>query len=237
MYSINNYFEKDLLKLGNPYKYDIYKRYGMPLLLISIASMGLSIYLANSFNPVTTAVVAGSYILGLLYSTNPVKTIIKKTRPGFIRTIYNSKIVACFGWIIISVLVPMIATTLSLPDLISLSAFIFVFVFLRTALLDLIAFQGDLILGKETLPVLIGTRTISVISVIISVLGMLIFGTVTVSMKLWPFLLLMINTAYFMLLMYIIKSLNYFISLKYELLVDLNFILLIVFYFIIRWCS
>ena len=234
MYSIYNYFEKDLLKLVNPYKYVIYQKFGVPLLLASIASMGLSIYLASGFNPVTTAVVAGSYLLGLLYSTNPVKNVIKKISRGFIRKIYNSKIVACFGWIIMTVLMPMTATTLSLPALISLSAFIFVLVFLRTALLDLIAFQGDLILGKETLPVLIGTRSVTRVSVMVALLGMIAYGLITASLELWPFLILIINTAYFLSLMYIINRLNYFISLKYELLVDLNFILLIVFYFFIR---
>jgi hypothetical protein len=170
MYSINNYFEKDLLKLVNPYKYDIYQKFGAPFLFVSIASMGVSIYFANQFNSATTALVSGSYLLGLVYSTNMVKTIIKKINRGLIRKIYNSKIVACFGWIIMTVLVPMIATTPSLPALISLSAFLFVLVFLRTALLDLIAFQGDLILGKETLPVLVGTRSVILISVIISFL-------------------------------------------------------------------
>jgi 4-hydroxy-3-methylbut-2-enyl diphosphate reductase len=234
MYSINNYFEKDLLKLVSPYKYEIYQKFGVPFLFVSIAFMGLSIYFASGFNPTTAALVAGSYLLGLLYSTNPVKTVVKKINQGLIRKIYNSKIVACFGWIIMTVLVPMTATTPSLPALISLSAFIFVFVYLRTALLDLIAFQGDLILGKETLPVLFGTRSVTLISVIISLLGMMIYGAITASMELWPFLLLLVNTAYFLSLMYIIKRLNYFISLKYELLVDFNFILLIAFYFFMR---
>jgi hypothetical protein len=63
---------------------------------------------------------------------------------------------------------------------------------------------------------------------------MLIYGTITASLELWQFLPLMITTAYFLSLMYIIKRLNYFISLKYELLVDLNFVLVIVFYFFIR---
>lgn len=234
MYSINNYFEKDLLKLVNPFKYDIYRKFGVPLLIISIASMGVSIFFASRFNPATALLVAGSYLLGFLYSTNPIKNIIKKIDRGFIRTIYNSKIVACFGWIIMTVLVPMTATSLSLPALISLSAFIFVLVFLRTTLLDLIAFQADLILGRETLPVILGTRSVTWISLFISLLGTLVYGSITASLQLWPFLILIFTIGYFLSLMYVINRLNYFISLKYELLVDLNLILLIVFYFVIR---
>jgi 4-hydroxybenzoate polyprenyltransferase len=133
-----------------------------------------------------------------------------------------------------TVLVPMTATSLSLPALISLSAFIFVLVFLRTTLLDLIAFQADLILGRETLPVILGTRSVTWISLFISLLGTLVYGSITASLQLWPFLILIFTIGYFLSLMYVINRLNYFISLKYELLVDLNLILLIVFYFVIR---
>jgi (E)-4-hydroxy-3-methyl-but-2-enyl pyrophosphate reductase len=235
MYSINNYFERDLLKLSNPYKYAVYGKFGAPLLIASIVSMSVSIYLSSLFNPLTTVLVAGSYLLGFIYSTKPVKHMISKFRPGPVRTMYNSKIVACFGWIIITILAPMTTAGLSPGAIVSLSALIFALVFLRTALMDLIAFQGDLILGRETLPILLGTRNIKILSLLLSAIGVSVFGCVTIMMNEYRFLLLTINIAYYLVLIYVINRLNYLIALKYEVLVDLNLVFLILLYFLVRF--
>jgi (E)-4-hydroxy-3-methyl-but-2-enyl pyrophosphate reductase len=237
MYSINNFFEKNLLKLSNPYKHDIYKKYGVPLLLVSIAFMALSVYIANRYNVLTTSIIVGSYILGFIYSTDPVKSLFKKNMPELLRKIYNSKIVACFGWIIITVLVPMLGTSVSVPAIVSFSMFVFTLIFIRTALLDLIAFQGDLILGRETLPVMVGTRSIGLLSMAISAVSTLVFGTITVMIGKWVYLPLLIANVYFAVLMYLIQRLNYLISLKYELLVDLNLFFVILCYFLVRIVS
>ncbi len=235
MYSINNYFEKDLLKLSNPYKYDIYKKYGAPLLLVSIVCMALSVDIVRRYNLLTLSLVVGSYILGFIYSTGPVKSFFKKSMPELLRKIYNSKIVACIGWIIITVFVPVLGSSVSVPAVISFSIFVFSLIFLRTALLDLIAFQGDLILGRETLPVLVGTRAIGILSLAVSAASILVFGIITAMMGKWFYLVLLFATLYFAALMYLIRRLNYLISLKYELLVDLNLFFVIMCYFLVRF--
>jgi 4-hydroxy-3-methylbut-2-enyl diphosphate reductase len=235
MYTINNYFDKNLLKLSNPYKYDIYKKYGLPLLLISIASMAVSIQIATRFSILTIAVIIGSYALGFIYSTGPIKVFVKHYLPKMLRKIYNSKIVVCFGWTIITVLVPMIEMSASGPAVISFSAYVLALIFLRTALLDMIAFQGDLILGRETLPVLVGTRAIAFLSLVISLAAMACFGSITVMMGRWLYLALLAAILYYEILMYVIQRLNYLISLKYELLVDVNLFFIISFFFLIRY--
>ncbi|MBP7735809.1 MAG: 4-hydroxy-3-methylbut-2-enyl diphosphate reductase [Spirochaetes bacterium] len=237
MYSINNYFEKDLLKLSNPYKYDIYAQYGRPLLIISIASMALSIYITSAYSILMTAIVFGAYLLGFIYSTDPFKGLIAKLMPELLRKLYNSKIVACFGWIIITILVPMVGTNISISALVTLSFFVFTVIFLRTALLDLIAFQGDLILGRETLPVLIGARAISMLSIGISMVTILIFTTMTILLHHWIYLILLPAILFYLLLIYLVQRLNYLISLKYELLVDMNLLFIIACYFVIRAAS
>lgn len=237
MYSINNYFERDLLKLSNPYKYAIYGKYGVPFLLASIVSMALSIYLSLRFIPLTTALIAGSYLLGFIYSTAPVKRLVAKTGMRFMRILYNSKIVTCFGWIIIAILVPMTAVSLppvSMASMVSLSALVFALVFLRTTLMDLIAFQGDLILGRETLPIMIGMRSTRILSALVSAAGVSVFVILTLMTKDWLFLFLTATILYYQALMLVINRLNYLIALKYEVLVDLNFALLIIIYAALR---
>jgi len=235
MYTINNYFDKNLLKLSNPYKYAIYEKYGLPLLLVSMASMAVSILIAIRFKMLTVAVIAGSYALGFMYSTGPVKGFVRNTMPRLLRKIYNSKIVVCFGWTIITVLVPMIESSVAVTAVVSFSSFVFSLIFLRTALLDLIAFQGDLILGRETLPVMTGTRTIGILSLAMSLAAMACFGTITAMMGSWLYLSLLVPLVYYAVLMYIIQRLNYLISLKYELLVDLNLVFVIACHFLIHY--
>ncbi len=237
MYSINNYFEKNLLKLSNPYKYEIYARYGKLLLISSILSMALSIYITIRHGVPMTLIVTGAYLLGFIYSTKPFKGLITKFMPELLRKIYNSKIVACFGWIIITILVPMVGTNVSISALATLSLFVFTVIFLRTALLDLIAFQGDLILGRETLPVLIGTRAISLLSIGISIAAILIFTAITILLHHWIYLILLPAILFYLVLIYLVQRLNYLISLKYELLVDMNLLFVIACYFVIRAVS
>jgi (E)-4-hydroxy-3-methyl-but-2-enyl pyrophosphate reductase len=234
MYSTNNFFERNFLKLSNPYKYRIYERFGVPLLVASIISMAASVALSLRYGPVATGIITGSYLMGFIYSTAPVKLLVKKLRAGIIRKLYNSKLVTCFGWIIVTVLLPLLCRGGGAADAAALSSLVFGLVFLRTTLLDLIAYQGDLILGRETLPIWIGTSNTRVIATAIGAAGGLAFTAVTLALNAPIFLLLAVNICYFISLMAIINRLNYLIALKYELLVDVNFIVLILFYFILR---
>jgi len=155
-------------------------------------------------------------------------------KAGIIRRLYNSKLVTCFGWIIVTVLLPQIALATGSAAPAALSFLVFGLIFLRTAILDLIAYQGDLILGRETLPIWIGTANTRTVSTTAGALGVLVFSVITVLTASPLYLLPVLNIVYFLLLMSVINRLNYLIALKYELLVDVNFILLILFYFILR---
>ena len=234
MYSTNNFFEKRFLKLSNPYKYRIYERFGVPLLAASIISMAASVLLSLRYGPVATTVITGSYLMGFLYSTAPVKLLVKVLRAGFLRKLYNSKLVTCFGWTIVTVLLPLLCRGGGTADAAALSSLVFGLVFMRTALLDMIAYQGDLILGRETLPIWIGTSNTRIIATVTGAAGILAFSAITLAMKAPLLLLMALNIGYFIGLMAVINRLNYLIALKYELLVDVNFILMIIFYLAMR---
>jgi (E)-4-hydroxy-3-methyl-but-2-enyl pyrophosphate reductase len=233
MYSINNYFEREFLKLSNPYKYIIYKKFGAVLLYISILAMPVSLYLAREYGRSTIALLGLSYVLGFSYSAKPVKQFMEKIRIKSLKRLYYSKIVACFGWIIATVLLPVMGQAVGISRVIALSAWVLTIIFLRMLLLDLIAFQGDLIMGRETLPQWLGTKSMSILSRGVSAGGIIIFGFVTFSLNTPYFFPFLLNIIYLLAIMDIVKKLNYIISLKYELLVDFNFILIAIFYSIL----
>ena len=233
MYSITSILEKNVLKLSNPFKYRLYRKIGTPLLALSICAMAISVLLAFRFNPVTAAIVGIASLLGLIYSAGFTKSIVKRISLAPLKVIYSSKIVTSMGWCIITVLVPMTATSMNATALVSLSSFVLLLVFLRSTILDLIAFQGDLIIGRESLPLLLGIDRFRILTAAVSIPLLTVFVYLTVHLNAWLYLILVLNIAYYLYLIRHIERLKYLISLKYEALTDFNLIILMAFALII----
>jgi len=230
MYSVNNYFDRDFVKIGNPYKFKIYNKYSLPLLFFSNLGMIFSLVLSTQYSHLTVILLALSYIFGYIYSTGNIKKIIKSLNLKFLRQLYNTKIVTGFGWLLILVVVPLMNKDIPVLTALFFSVYLFVFIVFRQLLVDLIAFQSDLILGRETLPILFGqemTNRITVISVVIAIASLLAGYYITVDCFL---IFCCLSILYFLMLMTFINNKDSLNSLKYEVLVDLNFIP-VIFYF------
>jgi 4-hydroxy-3-methylbut-2-enyl diphosphate reductase len=229
MHSINNYFDRNFLKACNSYKYLIYDRFGLELLFVSLLFMAVSIVLAVGLNYESIIILVLSYIFGFAYSTSPVKSFVKKVPIQFLRRVYSTKVITSFGWLLVVAFLPLLTQAADILSFLSLISLILGYVFIRHILIDLIALQGDLIFGRETLPIIAGIRNIrtiiysfSGISIIFLILSALYGGDYFV-------LLYIINFLYFITLFYKINRTTYLISLKYELLVDFNYLLMIIF--------
>ncbi len=235
MYSINNYFDRSFLKYSNTYKYKVYKNYGLPLVFISILFVGLSLYLSLPYGILTTSILVASYVFGFIYSTKPVKKVIKKIDTGFITKIYDSKVITSIGWLIVTVLMPLIHIETGIITIVFCALLVFSYVFIRHFLIDIILLQGDLILGKETLPTWIGIEKISTVAVFLGISALAGFTLTTVLSGKPLFMVFFFNIAYFLILLFKIKNLDCLISVKYELLVDLNYILLIAIWYLMQF--
>ncbi len=229
MYSINNYFDRDFLKACNSYKYFIYERYGIPLLILSLFFMFISISISLNIDLSASLVLIFTYVFGFAYSTRAVKNIVRAIRIPFLRKIYNSKIITSFGWLIITAILPVINLNFKTLDFVSISIFVLVLTFVRHMLIDMIAFQGDLIFGRETLPILIGIKNINLLSISLSIIPILLLTVNSfITQNFFP-LVFSVNIFYYIFLLSKIRKVNYLISLKYEILVDFNYILIILF--------
>ncbi len=229
MYSTNNYFERDFLKVSNSYKYQIYDRFGLLLMFLSLLFMSASVFLAIDLNPESTLILILSYLFGFTYSTRWIKSVIRKLPIQFLRRLYNTKIITSFGWLIVTVILPLIHHTADYLLLVTLTTFILGFVFIRNMLIDLIALQGDLIFGRETVPILLGIRKTRTIIYSFSVVSSLLLIVSAFYRSDLFILLYNINLLYFIKLFNKINRVTYLISLKYELLVDFNYLLMIIF--------
>ena len=233
MYTFNNCFTLPFLRESNPYKHSLYSRYRNPLLILALLFLIISAALAATRGQAVITVFGISSILGILYSIKPVKSLVYDIGISALKKLYNSKTVAtAFGWVIITTLMPLIAADADVIEMIALSLPVFSFIFLRNILIDIIALQGDLILGRETLPILAGTEKTKWLTTAITIVSIATFLPLALMTNNSEYILLVLSHAYYLTLLFNIVRLEYLAALKYELLVDLNLVFFIGAYWI-----
>lgn len=232
MYSVNNYLDKNFLVKSNSYKYKIYEKYGLHLLFISIIFFTLSLYISFTIDPILIYILGIPYLLGIIYSTSFFKRTVRGLHSYIVERIYNTKIITAFGWLIPVILIPYLNKDIPAVKVFSLGLFYFSFVFLRQVLSDLVAFQGDLILGRETLPTWLGIKKSSQAAYILAGLSGVILTLSIIYSGVFIYSVLLIPLIYYILLLKKIGKTDYLISLRYEFIIDANFIFFIILFFI-----
>ncbi len=234
MYTLNNYFDLDFLTVRNPVKYAMIKRHKNLLAPLAVASLVASLYLMVSYNAYAIALYIMSVVLGSFYSSRAFKSAIASLPFQAPKRFYNLKnIVSTFGWVISTTVIPLVALSAEWGIFLAPVAYSLALVFLRNIALDIIAFQGDLIFGRETLPTLIGVKKTEVFVLLIVLASALLFAWQAIQRAGYLHLLYLAVMLYMVLVFLKISSKNYFISLKYELILDANFILFIALYLVI----
>ncbi len=231
MYSVNNYFAKNSLKESNPFKYKLHKNNSFLIILLTVISLVVSQYFILSFD---SRIIITFYVLlvtGILYTTPAVQQIIKLF-PKRVQVLYKSKsMIATLGWILICAL-----PVLSLPTseiigkihfIIPVLAFATYLIISRNLLHDIIGYHGDLIIGSTTLPITIGiNRTIILHRVTALVTAILLVALAYIRSN--PYIILFfVNIIYYLVIFNKVSRLKYFVTLEYEVMVDINFILFV----------
>ncbi|HSV98208.1 MAG TPA: 4-hydroxy-3-methylbut-2-enyl diphosphate reductase [Spirochaetota bacterium] len=235
MYTLNNHFEMDSLFIRNPVKYAIQNRHRHVLLPMAIIALVACLYLAAHHQPAVAFGYLVSCFLGAVYSTRTVKRMVLKSGIGLLEKAYNLKnIVSAFGWLIVSTVLPLAAAGADTASFIGACSFVFALVLFRNILLDIIAFQGDLIFGMQTFSTMLGVQSAGRIAIAVSAAAGAVFTAIALSTGKALFLVFLVNLAYFAAVYLRIRSKNYFIALKYEMLLDLNFVLFAALYFLVR---
>lgn len=233
MYTLNNYFLIGSLKESNPNKLSLYQKFRKVLLPLSLILLALSLVLIMRYRWETIALFSFSLFMGLTYSTSWMKNLIMRIPSPALIKLYNAKNLATsLGWVIICAALPFSHYGGSIPAITAVTFLIFTIVFSRNIILDLVAFQGDLIIGRETLPILIGTSRMKILLIQLNIIAAAVFTSMTVVNQQWQYLWMLIILMNFIVILRWITRQNYLIALKYELLVDLNLFLLIVLYFV-----
>ena len=182
MHLLNRIFDRSgAVRFNTPEIAAFYAQHQIPLAGLGICTSLAAILLSYrtgfySFVLMTLMITAGLlYTMPLMTKRNfdPTKRVSLKEIPG------SKTPLVALGWAMATAVLPALVTeiTVNIPALIVAFVFSCGIVFWRTALSDLLDIQGDRIVGRETIPILIGVkktrRILQTILVILAILPVL----------------------------------------------------------------
>jgi 4-hydroxy-3-methylbut-2-enyl diphosphate reductase len=160
-----------------PERAAFYQKNMWPLAILAFTAGGFGLFLAYTMGPVAFILLLIMSLLGLSYKLRIIPKRICRGRYQRLQDIPGSKtILIALAWGIVTSVLP----TVSASDRITIAAIpAFVLaagmVFVRTAFFDILDIQGDRIVGRETLPILLGEqKTVLVLkTILLFIMGML----------------------------------------------------------------
>ncbi|MBI3327273.1 MAG: 4-hydroxy-3-methylbut-2-enyl diphosphate reductase [Nitrospinae bacterium] len=162
MHTLNRLAEQEAGKLNDPLRTEFYQRYRGILLGSALACAVGTVALSFSLGLVPMVLVALMVVVGALYQIDLVSgmraTTLKYRRLKDIPT--SKPLFVPLAWAAITLVLPAVSSATPLPwwGIGALSCITFLIVFMRSALLDIRDIQGDRMVGKETIPIVIGTQ-------------------------------------------------------------------------------
>lgn len=230
MHILNHLLDTEAAEYNDPDRSRLYQRHRPLFLGSGIAAAAGSLFLTLFLGGLPFLLLTAMTILGLLYSIRIVPTVwqhfsgLKK-----IKDIPASKSLAvALGWGGVTTLIPALAERQWGDPTTALIFFLLCsLVYIRSGLFDILDIQGDLIVGKETLPILIGeTRTLKLLKGLgLGVMAGLVFFPLTGFIAPFGFWML-VSSAYLLVFLVLFEKKRMLTGgIYFEALVESNFIL------------
>lgn len=226
---LNQFTEPEVLRVNEPARHAFYIRHQSLLFTLGIVSAMGTLLLSALLGWASFAVVLLALALGVVYRIQIIPEPLARLF-GFRRLseIPMSKdLFLALGWVFLTVLLPA-GRAVGVNALLA-SLFVFILAFSRSILYDLRDIQGDMIVGRDTIPIAIGKpRTQTLLAVLFSLLGLaLIVVPILYGLRLVSALnlLMLIPTAYAGLTLYFYHRRRIVRGLSFEYAVDSVFLL------------
>jgi (E)-4-hydroxy-3-methyl-but-2-enyl pyrophosphate reductase len=159
MHVLNHLLDRGASEYNDPDRALFYQKNRTIFSVTGSAAAGISLALAFSLGWAPFFLLAAMTALGILYSFQIVPAVWQRfTRMEKIKDIPASKTLSvALGWGAVNTLIPAMGEhhPVSL-SLVIIFLIIGSFVYIRSGLFDVLDIQGDMIVGKETLPIIIG---------------------------------------------------------------------------------
>jgi len=162
MHTLNRLNEHETGKLNDPMRTEFYQRHRGILRGSALACALGTVVLSFSLGLVPGVLMLLMVVMGGLYQTDLVSgTRANTLKYRRLKDIPTSKtLFVPLAWAAGTLVLPAVSTQTPLPwwEVGVLACMTFLIVFLRSALLDIRDIQGDRMIGKETIPIVIGTK-------------------------------------------------------------------------------
>jgi 4-hydroxy-3-methylbut-2-enyl diphosphate reductase len=162
MHVLNRFLDKGASTYNDPEQAQFYHKHRLFFILTGIAAIMGALVLSYYLAPLISFTIAGFCVLGMIYSL-PILAVTQRPRWQYakIKDIPGSKtLFGALAWGSIIALIPLLEPfKTSLAAAVLTFLFVFSLVYVKSALIDIMQVQGDLIVGKETLPIVLGEKT------------------------------------------------------------------------------
>jgi 4-hydroxy-3-methylbut-2-enyl diphosphate reductase len=157
----NRFHERLKDEFFDPARTRFFRVYGKALNVSATAAALFSLYLSYVLGMRDFMLLLFSYLMGIIYSMRIVpKRLQPFTQYKRIKDLPGSKdIFVSLAWAWVIVLIPMLNKQMYFSyKSITILFFVTFTVFIRSVIFDIVSIEGDRIVGRETLPILIGPR-------------------------------------------------------------------------------
>ncbi len=225
----NRYHERLKDEFFDPAKTRFFRDYGKVLIISAMIAALTALYLSYVLGVIDFLLLLFSYMMGIIYSIRIVPErlypFIKYKR---LKDVPGSKdFFVAFAWAWVIVLIPMLNKETFLSyDSLSILIFVLFIVFIRSVVFDIVSIEGDRIVGRETIPIFIGSKRTQMILLLFSI----IIGIYMISsafFELVPTLgyYLILSPIFMVLCLYAFQKRRIQASRLFEAMIDTNFII------------
>jgi (E)-4-hydroxy-3-methyl-but-2-enyl pyrophosphate reductase len=225
MHIINRLQYSQYSSITGRYREKSYVRHKNTYLVIAVTCLILAIVFSYMAGPAPFVMILFISLLGGFYNIRifPSRWGLEKLGdlPG------SKEILTAAAWAAVTIIVPQIATGLKIPlDMVVAFLFVFTIVFAKTALSDMMDVQSDRLIGRETIPVIIGESNTGRLLKAISVLmGVILVSFVVAGYSSPMTLVLFVSLFYIWICLELCVRKSRFYSIVLEGLLETNYII------------
>jgi len=208
MYIMNNIADSQAMGYNNPIKNYFYEKFRYSFLVAGLLSSLAALVISFQLGALPFAAVFASILLGMFYSLKIIPQSKNFKLFWRLKDIPASKdLYIALAWVTITAFVPFLSQRESGSFLSSLVSFFFVFsiVYIKSILFDIRDIQGDRIVGRETIPMIMGidkTKLYLGVLLILTSAGLFVSGWFYWVSSLSFFLLASLGYCFFYLYLY-----------------------------------
>jgi 4-hydroxy-3-methylbut-2-enyl diphosphate reductase len=225
----NRYNERLKDEFSDPARMRFFRDYGKALIISAMIASLVCLYLSYVLGVRDFILLLFSYLMGILYRLRIVPERLQHlTRYKRFRDLPGSKdIFVSLAWAWVIVIIPVLNQGIYFSyKSISILLFVILTVFIRSVVFDIVSIEGDRIVGRETIPILLGPkRTQTMLLILTVIIGL--FMSLSALFELVPSLgyYLVISPVFMVACLYVFQKRRIQASRLFEAIIDSNFIL------------